>query len=108
MGEEEARGDQGFAFVDKRRRYEEEESSAPPPAPAAPARPVAPASAEDDPFSPEERAALDDAAHTYAHASKGAAKAPGIDFPTFILSLASSAAAHLGGHQDPVSGRVSV
>ena len=31
-----------------------------------------------------------------------------MDFPTFILSLASSAAYHMGGFQDPVSGKVEI
>ena len=36
------------------------------------------------------------------------AKAPPIDFSTFVLSLASSAAYHMGGFQDPVSGKTSI
>jgi len=34
--------------------------------------------------------------------------APPINFSTFVLSLASSAAYHMGGFQDPVSGKTSV
>ncbi len=108
MSEEEPTGDQNFSFVDKRRRYEEEEVPAASPEPTAESTPAEAPSEADEAFTAEERAALDDAAHHYAHASKEAAQAPGVDFPTFVLSLASSAAAHLGGHQDPVSGHVSV
>ena len=90
---EEENKEKHFTFVDKRKRYEEEngarEAGSPsegepeqPQAPAQEARPSASAGEE--------------------------AEAPPIDFATFILSLSSSAAYHMGGFQDPVSGKTSV
>ncbi|HJM83116.1 MAG TPA: DUF1844 domain-containing protein [Nitrospinota bacterium] len=40
--------------------------------------------------------------------SQPAAEAPPIDFSTFVLSMASSAVHHMGGFQDPVSGKTSI
>ncbi|MBI5814001.1 MAG: DUF1844 domain-containing protein [Nitrospinae bacterium] len=38
----------------------------------------------------------------------GETSAPPIDFSTFILSLSSSAMYHMGGFQDPYSGKTSI
>lgn len=40
--------------------------------------------------------------------SSADAKAPPIDFSTFIISLSSSAVYHMGGFQDPYSGKTSM
>jgi len=90
MSEEE----QSFSFVDKRRmRPDDEESSEP----AAPAPEEPSAVAKEEPSSTAE-----------AVPESGGPEAPPIDFVTFILSLSSSAAYHMGGFQDPVSGKTSV
>ncbi|MGK7346217.1 MAG: DUF1844 domain-containing protein [Candidatus Nitrospinota bacterium M3_3B_026] len=83
---EEEKKEKSFTFVDKRRRSGEEEESAP-------ARDEKPAPPEKEPAAGEEPA--------------GGAVPP-IDFPTFIVSLSSSAAYHMGGYQDPVSGKTSM
>lgn len=76
-----------FVVKDKRRRGGEEEAeSVEPPAEAA--------SGEEPSGQPEQ-------------GGEGPG-APPVDFPTFVLSLASSAAYHMGGFQDPVSGKTSV
>jgi len=51
---------------------------------------------------------LDDTADSKSDKSTASSKRamPKIDFPTFIISLSSSAAMNLGGYQDPVSGHI--
>ena len=79
MGEEKA--DKSFTVVDKRKRVEDESP------------------AEEEPSA----SALED-----HHSDPTDAKAPPIDFSTFILSLSSSAIYHMGGFQDPHSGKTSM
>lgn len=74
-----------FTFVDKRRRSEEEAEE--------PEK-----SAESPLAEPGEEAA----------SGLEGEEAPPMDFSTFIFSLTSSAAYHMGGFQDPVSGKTSV
>ncbi|MBF0635270.1 MAG: DUF1844 domain-containing protein [Nitrospinae bacterium] len=73
--------DSSFTVVDKRKRAEEETPSAD----------EAQADAGGNP-----------------QPSSAAAKAPPIDFSTFIISLSSSAVYHMGGFQDPYSGKTSM
>lgn len=82
----EGKEDKSFTIVDKRKR----EESARPEKPDSPAEPSRPGPAEGErPGSAE-------------------AKAPPINFSTFILSLSSSAVYHMGGFQDPYSGKTSM
>ncbi len=83
MSEEE----QSFSFVDKRRMKPDDEESSESAVPE-----------------PEEKPS----ASVETIPDGGGAEAPPIDFVTFILSLSSSAAYHMGGFQDPVSGKTSV
>lgn len=78
---DEEKKEASFTIVDKRRRSGEEEE----PAPAKDEKPAA---------APEKEPA-------------GGGPIPPIDFPTFIVSLAQSAALSMGGYQDPVSGKTS-
>ncbi|MBI4666111.1 MAG: DUF1844 domain-containing protein [Nitrospinae bacterium] len=86
MGDKTGEGEKHFTFVDKRKRGSEDETVKPEPSPA-PKEPV------------ESQAPQEDA--------EGAAPPP-IDFSTFILSLSSSAVYHMGGFQDPYSGKTSI
>lgn len=79
MGEE--KDDKSFTIVDKRKRVEDE----------------SPLKGEPDAPAP-----------TGDHPGPADAKAPPIDFSTFILSLSSSAIYHMGGFQDPHSGKTSM
>jgi hypothetical protein len=82
----EGKEDKPFSIIDKRKRVEEErpEKTEPP--------------AEPSPCAPAEE----------THSGSAAAKAPPINFSTFILSLSSSAVYHMGGFQDPYSGKTSM
>lgn len=92
MSEEE----QSFSFVDKRRMRPDDEESSESAVPA----PEEPSAVVDEELSaPAPAETVPDSA---------GAEAPPIDFVTFILSLSSSAAYHMGGFQDPVSGKTSV
>lgn len=73
--------DKSFTVVDKRKRAEEETPSI------------------DEPQSDTQQA---------PESSPADAKAPPIDFSTFIISLSSSALYHMGGFQDPYSGKTSM
>jgi hypothetical protein len=73
--------DQSFTVVDKRKRVEDESP------------------AEEEHSAP---------AGEGPHSDPADAKAPPIDFATFILSLSSSAIYHMGGFQDPHSGKTSM
>ena len=90
MGDEKPEGE-SFTFKDKRRRYDEddsatEEEESPEPA-KEPSEEIKPEASTD---------------------TEGGAAAPQINFSTFILSMASSAAYHMGGFQDEVSGKTSI
>ena len=87
MGDNKPEGD-SFKFEDKRRRYDEDDS------------------AEEEQESPPEPA--EETKPETASDTEGGAAAPPINFATFILSMASSAAYHMGGFQDEVSGKTSV
>lgn len=79
MGEETE--DKSFTIVDKRKRVEDKSPS------------------DGEPSAP---------APEGSHSDPADAKAPPIDFSTFILSLSSSAIYHMGGFQDPHSGKTSM
>jgi len=72
-------GEKSFTFVDKRKRGDETGAET-----------SAPVQAEPSPSVKQE------------------ASAPPIDFSTFIISLSSSAMYHMGGFQDPHSGKTSI
>lgn len=80
-----------FIFKDKRRRYEEDDS----------------ASDQQERPEPAQEPADTIEPKTADNTQEGA-EAPPISFSTFILSLASSAAYHMGGFQDEVSGKTSI
>lgn len=82
----EGKEDKPFTIVDKRKRVEEEHPEKT--EPLAGSSPSGPA--EDD------------------HSDSTDTKAPPINFSTFILSLSSSAVYHMGGFQDPYSGKTSM
>ncbi len=93
MDEENPEG-KSFTFKDKRRRFDEDGESS-----GEPEKEDAPAGSSDDiQAGPAPEKDLAD----------GDASAPPINFSTFVLSLASSAAYHMGGFQDAVSGKTSV
>jgi hypothetical protein len=73
--------DKPFTVVDKRKRVEDESPST------------------GDPLAPTTE---------HPHPDPADTKAPPIDFSTFILSLSSSAIYHMGGFQDPHSGKTSM
>lgn len=96
MSEDKEKKEKSFTFVDKRHRSSEEDQSDDSTQPehgmeAKPEEPTQPESASSD----------------ESDKNKGAS-APSIDFTTFILSLSSSAAYHMGGFQDSVSGKTSI
>jgi len=82
-----------FKFKDKRRRFDEDDSATQEPEKAP----------EPEAVEPSEE--IKSESDTQA---EGGAAAPLISFSTFILSLASSAAYHMGGFHDEVSGKTSV
>lgn len=90
MGDEKPEG-KSFTFKDKRRRFDEDDSAA----------------EEQEPPEPAQESAEKIAPKT-ADDTEGGAAAPPINFATFILSMASSAAYHMGGFQDEVSGKTSI
>jgi len=92
-------GDQGpeegsFKFKDKRRRFDEDDSDAKEP--------------EETPDEPGDINPPEEIRSEPGPETRDDAAAPPINFSTFILSLASSAAYHMGGFQDEVSGKTSV
>ncbi len=88
MSEEEQNGG-SFSFRDKRRNFDEDSNETG----------DSERTGQDSPESPD--TASD-------HPGQETPSAPPINFSTFVLSLASSAAYHMGGFQDPVSGKTSV
>lgn len=92
MGDLKPEGE-SFTFKDKRRRFDEDDSDT--------EEQEAPEPAQDLAETVEPDVAEKSEVGT-------AAPAPPINFSTFILSLASSAAYHMGGFQDEVSGKTSV
>jgi hypothetical protein len=90
MGDQKPEGE-SFTFKDKRRRFDEDDSDTEEQEAPEPAQDLA------ETVEPD-----------VAEKSDGATAAPPINFSTFILSLASSAAYHMGGFQDEVSGKTSV
>ncbi len=86
MGEPEEEEGRGFKIIDRRGSEEGEASATPPPAAEAPPPPAAepPPAAGPGPELP--------------------GGVPPVDFPTFVLSLATSAFYHMGMAPDPVSG----
>lgn len=90
-----------FSFVDKRRVKSDTDE--------APEEVTEPVSAElaQEVATPDESAPAK-AAPAKAEPEPEGASAPPVDFVTFILSMASSAAYHMGGFQDPVSGKTSI
>ena len=90
--EEENKDGGSFSFKDKRKRYEDEDV------------------VEDEAVSDNEPKQENELAEQSAEPMEtaGASGAPPVDFSTFVLSLASGAAYHMGGFQDPVSGKTSI
>ncbi|VAX21091.1 hypothetical protein MNBD_NITROSPINAE04-2240 [hydrothermal vent metagenome] len=93
MGDLQEPEEGSFKFQDKRRRFDEDDSAAEEPEDAP----------EPEIVSPSEEIKPESGPET-----EGDAAAPPINFSTFILSLASSAAYHMGGFHDEVSGKTSV
>ncbi|VAX21175.1 hypothetical protein MNBD_NITROSPINAE03-1725 [hydrothermal vent metagenome] len=85
--------EESFKFEDKRRRFDEDDSAAEEPEDAPEPEAIKPSEEIQSESGPE---------------TTGDAAAPPINFSTFILSLASSAAYHMGGFHDEVSGKTSV
>ena len=90
MSEEEQGEKESFSFVDKRRGREESEETG-----------DVDEKKEEQKLTPENNA-------VEKPAGKGEAPKPPLDFSTFLLSLYSSAVYHLGGIQDPVSGKTTL
>ncbi len=99
MNEENEQEEKSFTFVDKRRIDAEEENGEDGAKAAGGA-----ADTDSAPVKADESAVADKPGGE----DKNQAGAPPIDFTTFILSLSSSALYHLGGFQDPVSGKTSI
>ena len=90
MSEEEQGGKESFTFVDKRRGREESEETG-----------------DVDEKKEEQKLTPENSAETKPAEEADAPKPP-LDFSTFLLSLYSSAVYHLGGIQDPVSGKTTL
>lgn len=79
--------EESFSFVDKRRSFADENQE----------------------VGGESNASADEKKSEPADAmSEPDTKAPPVDFSTFLLSLYSTAVYHMGGYQDPVSGKTSL
>jgi hypothetical protein len=100
---------ESFVFRDKRHRHDEDDdtgqeesgedasSNEPESSQKQPSEPVPEPEPEPEPV--EQPEATD---------GEPGAEAPPIDFSTFVLSMASNAMYHMGGFQDPVSGKTSI
>lgn len=94
--------EKSFSFVDKRRQYEDEGENEEETAPESTKTTASGEMKTDD--KPAQQAAGD----ASKDSSDQEPKPPPLDFSTFILSLYSSALYHLGGIQDPVSGKTTL
>ena len=85
--------EKSFSFVDKRRVISDDTEEQP-------------SHSAEEPEAEEKQ--LEEKSEVLSNAEEEGTPAPPIDFSTFILSLSSSAAYHMGGFLDPVSGKTSV
>jgi hypothetical protein len=90
--------EESFSFVDKRRSFDDDAQGG--------SDEISSSSAEKKP-EPADHIAEPDTGSEAEEKGEGH-KAPPIDFPTFLLSLYSTAVYHMGGYQDPVSGKTSL
>ncbi len=88
--------EESFSFVDKRRNFDDENQESSDKTPA-------------DEKSPEPAGSIvEPSAEPTGEENESSHKAPPVDFSTFLLSLYSTAVYHMGGYQDPVSGKTSL